>query len=115
MSYTTFAYSNLELSSETIGRGAELRVSVTVQNSGGRAGKEVVQLYVSDLYRSLTPPVKELKAFQKIELGAGERRTVTFRLRPEDLSFVGADNRRVTEPGRFRVSVGGLSKEFTLR
>lgn len=115
LSYTTFAYSNLELSSDTIGREDELRVSVTVQNSGGRAGKEVVELYVSDLYRSLTPPVKELKGFQKIELAAGERRTVTFRLRPEDLSFVGADNRRVTEPGRFRLSVGGLSKEFTVR
>ncbi len=114
LSYTNFVYSDLKLSTEKMARDGELTASVTVRNSGPRRGKEVVQLYVSDLYRSITPPVKELKGFRKIELGASESRVVTFRLRAADLSFVGWDNRRVTEPGRFRVSVGGLSAEFTL-
>ncbi|MCL6506345.1 MAG: fibronectin type III-like domain-contianing protein, partial [Bryobacteraceae bacterium] len=114
LSYTSFAYSDLKLSPEKMARDGELAIRVTVRNSGSRRGKEVVQLYVSDLYRSVTPPVKELKGFQKIELGAGESRVVTFRLRSRDLSFIGLDNRRVTEPGRFRVSIGGLSAEFTL-
>lgn len=114
LSYTNFVYSDLKLSAEKMARDGELTASVTVRNSGPRRGKEVVQLYVSDLYRSITPPVKELKGFRKIELEAGESRVVTFRLRAEDLSFVGWDNRRVTEPGRFRVSVGGFSAEFTL-
>ena len=115
LSYTTFQYSDLALSSETLTAGGELNISVGVRNSGPRAGREVVQLYVSDLYRSIVPPVRELKGFQKIALTPGASRKVTFKLRPQDLAFVGLDNRWVTEPGRFRVAVGGLAKEFTYR
>ena len=96
------------------GEIAELAVTVGVKNTGAKAGKEVVQLYVSDLYRSFTPPNRELKGFQKIELQPGETRTVSFRLKPPDLAFVGLDNRWITEPGRFRARVARLSQEFTL-
>jgi len=115
LSYTTFEYSDLSLSSETLTAKGELSVSAAVKNTGARAGQEVVQLYVSDLYRSIVPPARELKGFQKIELAPGGSRKVTFKLRPQDLAFVGLDNRWVTEPGRFRVAVGGLSREFTYR
>lgn len=114
LSYTTFAYSGLKLSSARLRRDAELTASVEVKNTGSRAGKEVVQLYVSDLYRSLTPPNRELKGFRKVELKPGETQTVSFRLKSADLAFVGLNNRWITEPGKFRASIGKLSEEFTL-
>jgi beta-glucosidase len=114
LSYTTFVYSGLKLSSAMLHREGELTASVDLKNTGGRAGKEVVQLYVSDLYRSLTPPNRELKGFRKVELKPGESQTVSFKLKPADLAFVGLNNRWITEPGKFRVSIGKLSEEFTL-
>jgi beta-glucosidase len=114
LSYTTFAYSSLKLSSATLGRDGELTASVDVKNTGARSGKEVVQLYVSDLYRSLTPPNRELKGFRKVELKPGESQTVSFTLKPADLAFVGLNNRWITEPGKFRASIGKLAEEFTL-
>ena len=114
LSYTSFTYSNLKLGSATLRRDSELTASVDVRNSGSRPGKEVVQLYVSDLYRSLTPPNRELKGFRKIELQPGESRTVSFTLKPSDLAFVGLNNRWITEPGKFRMSIAKLSEEFTL-
>jgi beta-glucosidase len=114
LSYTTFAYSGLKLSSATLGRDGELTASVDVKNTGARAGKEVVQLYVSDLYRSLTPPNRELKGFRKVELRPGESQTVSFTLKSADLAFVGLNNRWITEPGKFRASIGKLSQEFIL-
>ena len=114
LSYTSFAYSDLRLSSTTLGRAGSLRVSVAVKNSGTRAGKEVVQLYVSDLYRSISPPNRELKGFQKIELQPGESKTVWFTLTPHDLEFVGLGNQWVTEPGEFKVRVGQLEGAFKL-
>lgn len=115
LSYTSFAYSDLSLSAGTLTAQGELQASVTVKNTGTRAGQEVVQLYVTDLYRSVVPPARELKGFRKVALAPGESRRVAFTLRPRDLAFVGRDNRWVTEPGRFRVSVGGLAREFTYR
>jgi beta-glucosidase len=88
---------------------------VTVANTGARAGKEVVQLYVRDLYASITPPMKRLRDFQKVSLAAGERRTVTFRLPVSRLAFVGRDNRFVVEPGDFDVMVGDLTERLTVR
>jgi len=113
LSYTTFSYSGLKLSSATLRRDGELTASVEVKNTGTRAGKEAVQLYVSDLYRSLTPPNRELKGFRKVELKPGESQTVSFTLKPADLAFVGLNNRWITEPGKFRASIGKLSEEFT--
>jgi beta-glucosidase len=115
LSYTTFKYSDLRLSKTTISANEELPVSITVTNSGSRAGKEVVQLYVSDLVASLSPPIKRLRRFAKIHLEPGQSKTLTFRLRQEDLSFMGANNKPVVEPGDFDVSVGGLTQRFTLK
>ena len=82
LSYTTFTYSDLRLGQKTIGKNDDLTVSVTVTNSGARAGKEVVQLYLSDLVASLTPPGKRLKRFAKVALQPGQARTLTFTLHP---------------------------------
>ena len=87
-------------------------MDVTVKNSGERAGKEVVQLYLSERFASVTPPSKRLKRFAKVSLQPGESRRVSFELTPDDLSFIGADNKRVVEPGVFDVKIGGLQQSF---
>ncbi|HEY0177150.1 MAG TPA: glycoside hydrolase family 3 C-terminal domain-containing protein, partial [Pedobacter sp.] len=113
LSYTTFKYSNLQLSSNQLNADGTLTVSVDVSNTGQREGKEAVLLFSSDLVASLSPDVKRLRGFEKIGLKAGETKTVVFKLRPKDLAFVNADNQLVTEPGEFSVSVGGLKATFT--
>ncbi|MDZ7269576.1 MAG: glycoside hydrolase family 3 C-terminal domain-containing protein [candidate division KSB1 bacterium] len=114
LSYTTFEYRDLTLSPATLKMGEKLNVRVIVQNTGTRAGREVVQLYLTDLYASVTPHNKRLKRFEKIDLAPGESRTVTFTLQPQDFAFIGRDNKPVVEPGEFRVAVGGLSRNFML-
>jgi beta-glucosidase len=89
-----------------------VRVDVTVKNSGGHAGKEVVQLYLNERFASVTPPLKRLKRFAKVLLQPGESRQVSFELTSDDLSFIGADNKRVVEPGVFDVKIGGLQQSF---
>ena len=115
LSYTTFAYDDLTLSASEIGREDELTVSVAVENTGDRAGAEVVQLYVRDLYASVAPAVRRLRGFEKVRLEPGERRAVTFTLTADDLSFIDAESERVVEPGDFEVQVGGLAQTFTLQ
>ena len=115
LSYTTFGYSDLRLGQKTITGNADLSVSVTVTNSGRRAGKEVVQLYVSDLVASLSPAGKRLRRFAKIYLEPGQSRTLTFMLRRDDLSFIGANNKPIVEPGEFEVTIGGLKEKFELK
>ena len=115
LSYTTFTYSDLRLGKQTISMNEELPVSVTVTNSGSRAGKEAVLVYVSDLVASISPPGKRLRRFAKVSLEPGQSRTLTFKLRSEDLSFIGADNKRTIEPGEFEVRIGNLSQRFTLK
>jgi beta-glucosidase len=115
LGYTTFTYADLVLDKTQLGSSEVLNISVTVSNTGSRAGMEVVQLYVSDLVASIVPPVKRLRGFQKILLASGEKKTVSFQLPVRDLSFVDRDNQRVLEPGEFTVSVGGQSKRFFLR
>ena len=112
LSYTEFTYSDLRLSSEELTADGELEVQVTLSNTGGRAGKEVVQLYTSDLFASLTPDVRRLRAFDKIALEPGEAETVRFVLRSADLSFINAEGQRVTEPGDFELELGGLTAGF---
>lgn len=115
LSYTTFTYTDLRLKQKTIGKNDDLAVSVTVTNSGARAGKEVVQLYLSDLVASLTPPGKRLKRFAKVVLQPGQARTLTFTLHSADLSFIGSDNKSVIEPGDFEVAISGLKDRFTVK
>ncbi|MEP7381836.1 MAG: glycoside hydrolase family 3 N-terminal domain-containing protein [Gemmatimonadota bacterium] len=111
LSYTTFQYSPLVLSTSTIGARDSISVSVQLRNTGNRAGVEVVQLYLQDEVGSLTRPVKELRGFQRVALGAGESRRVSFTLVPSDLAFHDADLALVAEPGAFRVYVGGSSED----
>lgn len=115
LSYTSFAYSDLRLSKQTISGNEELSVSVTITNSGRRAGKEVALLYVSDLVASISPPNKRVRRFAKVSLEPGQNRTLTFKLRRDDLSFIGANNKPATEPGDFDVTIGGLTQRFTLK
>ncbi|MDX6306167.1 MAG: beta-glucosidase [Blastocatellia bacterium] len=115
LSYTTFAYSDLRLNTKTVNASGDLSISVTIKNSGQRAGKEVVQLYVSDLVASLSPAGKRLKRFAKIYLEPGQSRSLTFRLGSGDLSFIGANNTPVVEPGEFEVTIAGLKEKFELK
>jgi beta-glucosidase len=115
LSYTTFAYSNLVLEHDTIGVHEDLRISVEVANTGGRAGAEVVQLYLRDQLASLERPVRELKGFRKVELKPGETKAVEFILTPYDLSLIDARMQRVVEPGTFEVMVGASCKDIRLR
>ncbi|HZD04289.1 MAG TPA: glycoside hydrolase family 3 C-terminal domain-containing protein, partial [Longimicrobiales bacterium] len=110
LSYTTFEYADPMVSAPVIGPEDSLSVSVTVTNSGERAGTEVVQLYLRDDVASVTRPVMELRGFRRIELAPGESRDVVFRLGPDDLAFWNLDMERVVEPGRFTVFVGGSSE-----
>lgn len=113
LSYTNFEYSKLEVSSSPFGPGDELAITVDISNTGDRTGKEIAQLYISDLVASITPPVRRLRGFQKIELKPGQTQTVTFTIRPQDLAFVGRDNEWITEPGEFMVQIGGLEQTIT--
>ncbi|MCF8713757.1 glycoside hydrolase family 3 C-terminal domain-containing protein [Joostella atrarenae] len=115
LSYTTFEYSNLKLSAQTIKKGADVEVSVEVENIGKRIGKEVVELYTSDKYASsVTPDVKRLRRFQKIELKPGERKTVKFVLHPKDMSYFGQNGKEILEAGAFEVIINDLVKEFNV-
>ena len=115
LSYTTFAYDALKLQRSTLARGDTLVVTVNVTNIGDRAGKEVAQLYVRDLYATVSPPVRRLRSFQKIELAPGERRTLVLRVPVRDLAHVGLDNQWIVEPGEFEVMIGGLRSGFVVR
>ena len=108
LSYTSFAYSALHVERET------LRVSVTLTNTGARAGSETAQVYVRDLVSSILTPLKRLIAFQKIHLEAGESKQLVFQLRRDDFSLIRADEVRVVEPGEFMLFVGGSSKNVDL-
>lgn len=119
LSYTTFEYSDLRLSSSSINMGRELTVSVNIRNTGNSDGTEVAQLYIRDLVGSVIRPVKELKGFQRVHLKAGESKVIEFRLSTEDLAFYGRDLVKKAEPGDFHLWVGGdsnatLKAEFSL-
>jgi beta-glucosidase len=119
LTYTRFAFENLQLSASRIRPAERLRVRATIRNTGEREGTEVVQLYLGDVVRSTTPPVKELADYQRVTLAPGEARTVEFIVDRRHLSFFDAQMRRHLEPGQFRVwvapsSEGGLRSEFEL-
>ena len=106
LSYTTFSYSNLKISSAVINLMEKLNVTVDVTNTGNYDGKEVVQLYIRDLVGSVTRPVRELKGFQKIDLKKGQMQKVLFELSIEDLKFYNSNLKFEAEPGRFEIFVG---------
>ena len=110
LSYTTFRLSDLQLSAPTVRPDGSATVSVTVTNTGTRAGDEVVQLYVADVVRSISPPVQELRGFRRIGLGAGQSETVRFTLTREHLGFYDAEMKWTVEPGEFRIRVSKSSE-----
>lgn len=111
LSYTTFAYSLPVVSPAEIARDEHTQVSVEITNTGQVAGWEVAQLYLTDLFASVTRPEKELKGFQKVFLQPGETQTVTFTLTPEHLELVTAQLDRIVEPGEFHLQIGSNSVE----
>jgi beta-glucosidase len=112
LSYTTFEYSDLQAPAR-VQAGETFEVSVTVANTGDRAGQEVVQLYVADVVAAMARPPQELKGFAKVDLAPGERQTLTFQLDPRALSFYDPHQRRwIAEPGVFQVLVGSSSRDI---
>jgi len=112
LSYTTFSYSNLHLSQPDLKDGETITVTVDVKNSGARDGKESVLMYTQEEYASITPDFKRLRAYDKIDLKAGETKTVTFKITPKDIAFVNDLSKTVTEAGEFKVMIGDQSQSF---
>jgi beta-glucosidase len=112
LSYTTFEYGDIQLSSTILKGNAKLTVSITVKNTGSRNGMHTVELFSRDLYASITPNMQRLRAFKKISLKAGETQTVNFTLDKNDLAFVNAQLKTVTEAGDFEVMIGNKKAKF---
>ncbi len=109
LSYTTFEYNNLSVAKKEIAQGESLEVQVEVTNTGDYDGEEVVQLYLHDVVRSITPPLRTLKGFKKVFLKKGETKTVSLTLEPDDLKFYDTALEFIAEPGEFEIFVGGNS------
>lgn len=115
LSYTTFAYERISLNATTVGLDDQLEVSVTIRNTGARAGREVVQLYVREQRPRVPRPIRELKAFAKVSLEPGERRIVRFQLEPRDVAVFDPDARAwVVNDGAYDILVGSSSRELPL-
>jgi len=115
LSYTSFTYTNLQVSDTVIRSGQNLKLSFTLTNTGKVAGEEVVQLYIRDRVASLVRPVKELKDFKKIMLAPGESKKIEFTLDKEKMSFFNNQSKWVTEPGMFDVMIGSSSADIHLK
>lgn len=109
LSYTSFSYGDITLSNTSMTKGQGIKAKVTVTNSGNYDGEEVVQMYIHDVFASVTQPVKKLIGFQKISLKKGESRTVEFTITENDLKFYTPDLKRISEPGDFEVFIGTSS------
>jgi len=114
LSYTNFEYSNIQIDKNSFSPDETATIKVTVKNTGSREGKEVVQLYISDLVASLSPDVKRLRGFEKIDLQPGESKTVTFALPIKDLAFVNRENKKIVEAGDFKIQIQNLTSKFSV-
>jgi len=108
LSYTTFEYSNLKISTDTLHNQIKLNISVDVKNTGMMTGKEVTEVYIKDMVATVSPDDKKLVRFTKTEINPGENKTLTFSISRNDLGFVGMDNKWVVEDGDFELQVGGI-------
>ena len=120
LSYTTYTYGDVSLNTNSMDANGKVQASVIVTNTGAQDGEEIVQLYLRDIVRSITPPVQELKGFKRVALKAGESKKVTFDIDVDMLKFYDSTLDYVAEPGEFQVMIGGNSKEvktasFTLK
>ena len=111
LSYTSFNYSPISLSSQDIATGRPVTINVTVTNGGQFDGEETAQLYIRDMVATVTQPVKELKKFQKVYLKKGESKKLQFTLTTEDLKYVNSDLKWVYDPGAFKIFIGGNSRD----
>lgn len=114
LSYTTFSYSNLVVTPEKGHTKSNIQVTVNVTNTGSREGDEVVQLYIKDLYSSVTTYVSQLRGFERVHLKPGETKTVTFVLKPSDLELLDINMKWTVEPGDFMVCIGSSSEDIRL-
>lgn len=115
LSYTTFSYTDLKLSSDKMKPNEQLSISFTLTNTGKYMGEEVVQLYLKDQFGSVVRPVKELKGFQKVKLNPGEQKTITFTIDNELLSFYNDQLQWISEPGTFDIMIGSSSQDIRLQ
>lgn len=120
LSYTSFEYSNLRLSTDTLSRSDTLKISVDVRNTGSHEGKEIIQLYLKDLVSTVSPDSKKLVRFSKIELKPQTSKNIEFKLYLKDFKSVGIDNKWVAEEGEFEIQIGGnpqslLNSRFYLK
>lgn len=111
MSYTTFEYGEMRLSQEVMPKGGNIKVTVTVKNTGNYDADEIVQLYLRDCYADIARPVKELKGFQRISLKKGESREITFTLTDEHLKYYNSELKYGYDPGDFQVMIGPNSRD----
>ena len=114
LSYTTFEYSNLTVGQTVYNHSDPITITVDVQNIGKLAGDEVVQLYVKDVVSSVITYDSQLRGFERIHLLPGEKKTITFILKPEELQLLDKDYKWIVEPGEFKVMVGSSSKDIRL-
>jgi beta-glucosidase len=112
LSYTTFEYSNLQISQKSITTDGSADISIDVRNSGTMKGDEIVQLYIHKLVSLPTRPIKELKDFKRISLNAGELKTVHFQLTNDKLAAIGMDMKRIVQPGAYEILVGKNSVDL---
>ena len=115
LSYSEFIYSDFKINKDQFGFDETIKVSVNVENISKIDGFETIQLYSSDLYASITPDIKRLRDFNKVEIKAGEKKTITFDLPVDELAFVNSDNQLVVEPGNFKLTIDRFSKEISVR
>jgi beta-glucosidase len=115
LSYTNFTYSNFKINKQQFTKKDTITFSVDVTNSGNAVGKEVVQLFISDLVASLNPAVKNLKGFDKISLNVGQTKTVVIKVPVYQLAFVGIDNKWVVEAGEFSAAIADKTIKFEVK
>ncbi|PAB60298.1 glycoside hydrolase family 3 N-terminal domain-containing protein [Anaeromicrobium sediminis] len=114
LSYTKYKYSNLKISSKEVSPKDTISVSIDIENIGNRTGTEIIQLYINDIYSSITTPIKELKAFSRVTLEKGEKTTVHIPLSISSLSLINKNNESLVEPGEFEIMVGSSSRDEDL-
>ena len=114
LSYSEFVYSNLKINKEEFNSIDTIKVSVNIENTSEIDGFETIQLYSSDLYASITPDIKRLRDFSKVEIKAGETKTIIFDLPVDNLAFVNLNNDYIVEAGKFKLTIDKLSKEITV-
>jgi len=112
LSYTSFEYSNLKISKDTLTTSDKFKVAITLKNSGKREGKEIVQVFIKDLVATVSPDAKKLVRFDKVNLKAGETKTLEFNLTTKDLESIGINNKWIIEEGEFEILVGGNPQEL---